>query len=219
MIIAGLVGEAIIIVFVATGTKEKALSVIFTLLIALGVWLEEIGGGAIEAREKAENALRLAELAARAEEARLETERLRSQFGWRMLSDEEGATLIAGLSKFSGQVRISCASGDVESSVYAMQFARAFQLAGWKAGLMAGATATPFLGIRVPLASDAAAESFGALQAALTTAGIEFENGPEPTFGMAVGSSPDLQNPAYLYIGPKMVPWAKAGPEFIKTKK
>jgi hypothetical protein len=77
MIIAGLIGEAATIVFVPSGGVEKTLSVIFTLVIALGVWLEEVGAEVIETSEKSSNELKLAELTAGAAEAELETERLR----------------------------------------------------------------------------------------------------------------------------------------------
>lgn len=69
LIIAGLLGEAAVIIFVPSGDLEKTSSVICTLVIALGVWMEEIGAEALEVRERTDAELKLAELNARAAEA------------------------------------------------------------------------------------------------------------------------------------------------------
>jgi hypothetical protein len=47
MIIWGLVAEAIVIVFVPSGSLEKGLSVFCTLIIAGGVWVEHVGAEAL----------------------------------------------------------------------------------------------------------------------------------------------------------------------------
>jgi hypothetical protein len=47
LIILGLVAEAAAIIFVPSGSVEKSLSVTFTLVIALGVWVEHIGAESI----------------------------------------------------------------------------------------------------------------------------------------------------------------------------
>lgn len=47
LIILGLVAEAAVIIFVPSGSVEKSLSVTFTLVIALGVWVEHIGAESI----------------------------------------------------------------------------------------------------------------------------------------------------------------------------
>lgn len=65
MIVGGLIGEAATIIFVPPGSFEKSLSVAFTLIIAAGVWIEEVGGEASEAKSEHE----VAELSARAAEA------------------------------------------------------------------------------------------------------------------------------------------------------
>jgi hypothetical protein len=49
MIIAGLIGDAGIIAFIPSGTIEKILSALSSLVIALGVWVEEVGADAINA--------------------------------------------------------------------------------------------------------------------------------------------------------------------------
>jgi len=51
-IIFGLVAEAVVIVFVPSGSLEKALSVVCTLVIASGVWIEEIGDRAIATQSR-----------------------------------------------------------------------------------------------------------------------------------------------------------------------
>lgn len=60
MIIAGLIGDAIIIAFVPSGTVEKVLSAVSSLIIAAGVLIEEIGSKAADApRELDENDAKL----------------------------------------------------------------------------------------------------------------------------------------------------------------
>ena len=46
LLIAGLVGEAIVILSIPSGFLEKGLNAFFTLMIAVGVWMEEVGGNA-----------------------------------------------------------------------------------------------------------------------------------------------------------------------------
>jgi uncharacterized membrane protein len=43
LIIIGLIGEAAVIIFVTFGKWEKVLTSIFTVMIAIGVWLEKVG--------------------------------------------------------------------------------------------------------------------------------------------------------------------------------
>ena len=54
LLIFGLVAEAAIIVTLPSGRLEKRLSVLFTLTITAGVWIEEIGANAIDAAKDAE---------------------------------------------------------------------------------------------------------------------------------------------------------------------
>lgn len=141
LIIAGLIGEAVTIIFVAPGTREKTLSVIFTLLIAFGVWLEEVGAEAIEAHEKHEAQLILGELNARTAEAernsleaqvQLEKERaerlkLEARIAPRRLSEEQRATLLEWLAPFKGRkIRIESYAVDPEGEVFAEQIMAAF---------------------------------------------------------------------------------------------
>lgn len=46
LLIAGLLGEAVVIVLVPSGLGEKLLSAFFTLMIAVGVWFEQVGADA-----------------------------------------------------------------------------------------------------------------------------------------------------------------------------
>ena len=49
LIIVGLVAEAVVVFFVPSGRSEKLLSISFTLVIALGVWVEHVGTEALSA--------------------------------------------------------------------------------------------------------------------------------------------------------------------------
>jgi hypothetical protein len=93
MIIGGLIGEAATIFFVPSGGIEKTLSVIFTLVIALGVWLEEVAGESIEAKEKAATDLKLAELNARAAVAKA------AEAGGDIRSGDPISALVSALTK------------------------------------------------------------------------------------------------------------------------
>jgi hypothetical protein len=48
-IVAGLIAEAVAIVAIPSGSNEKLVSVICTVVIALGVWVEHVGSAALEA--------------------------------------------------------------------------------------------------------------------------------------------------------------------------
>src|SRR5262249_38284381 len=52
MIIGGLVAEAIVIVAVPSGKREKTLSVIFLLTIDAGVWLEHAANSVLQAEHE-----------------------------------------------------------------------------------------------------------------------------------------------------------------------
>jgi hypothetical protein len=138
MIIAGLIGEAIVIVFVPSGPFEKILSVIFTLIIALGVWVEEVAGEAIEAREKAEADLKIAELNARvaeanqkAQEASLELAKFRSP---RSVTNEKSEEMAAKLRRFSGTpYDMVVSSNDSEISAFLLHIRAILDKAGWTA--------------------------------------------------------------------------------------
>lgn len=69
MVIVGLIGEAAVVLFIPSGALEKTLTITFTLIIALGVWVEEVGSDELENNEKSETDLKLAEFAKRAAEA------------------------------------------------------------------------------------------------------------------------------------------------------
>src|SRR5882672_7707423 len=52
LLVAALIAEAFVIIFVQSGSLEKALSFLCTLLIAAGVWIEEVADHAIAAPRK-----------------------------------------------------------------------------------------------------------------------------------------------------------------------
>jgi hypothetical protein len=51
LLIGGLIAEAIVLVAMEAGLHERLLSALFTIAIAIGVWLEEVGGHAIAVAE------------------------------------------------------------------------------------------------------------------------------------------------------------------------
>jgi len=171
--------------------------------------------------EIAEAKKRSAEANARAAEAALETERLRTQFGWRAISAGEMAILIRALARSIGPVIISFVAGDAESQAYAQQFVFAFRHAGWATSLAACTYAQIVFGLSVPERSDEGAEPSKALRAALREAGIAFDSAPVPNWEASTSWSfkPEIggivrpmprfaEKPALLYIGPKAMPWA-----------
>ena len=211
MIILGLVGDAAVIVFVPSGAGEKILSVICTLVIALGVWVEEVGADAVEAKEKAENDLKLAELKTRASEAERETERLRSQFGWRRLSPEAAKTLASVLRGPAGKVSFICVSGDAESQSFVQQLKRAFHMAGWQSSVISGSYAHVVFGVRAPVSTEIGGDAWSkVIRAAFTAAKVEFDDLPISRWGMATGTWGEA-GAAEVYIGPKPMPWADSG--------
>lgn len=140
MIIAGLIGDAAIIVFVSSGSFEKTLSVISSLVIAFGVWIEEVGSEAAEAKEKADNDLEIAELNARAAEANRAAEeekharlKLEARLQPRSLNQEQW-NLIQGLSGKLLSVNIGYET-DAETRWFAGQIRDAFLSAGISVGM------------------------------------------------------------------------------------
>jgi hypothetical protein len=140
MIIAGLIGEAIAIVLIPSGTFEKTVSVVCTLIIALGVWIEEIGGDAAEARESAETDLKLAELNARAAEAQLETERIKAENlsiqriirPRRLPTGGAFTEKYDELAKFADTLFVVYVVPDFEAQLFARDIWNVLARAGWK---------------------------------------------------------------------------------------
>lgn len=150
----------------------------------------------------------------RAANAELETEKLRKNLSWRRLSKSEKEILLSDLSKACGPVLIVYGMGDFESESYALQFAAIFTLAKWAPVMRAVQFDWLAFGLRAPpLEGDPMNQPAKTLRAALTAAGMEFENDSLPYSGMArtknmTAGRRFAENPAELFVGPKEYPYA-----------
>src|ERR1700674_1657345 len=115
MIIAGLVAEAAVIIAVPSGGLEKTLSVLFTLLIAAGVWIEHVGTAALEAVQQ--------------KEAALSQEQLRKQIGPRRIDSETFLKALEGKPKAPAEIMFSREDG--EAFQLAIQIRNLLREAGW----------------------------------------------------------------------------------------
>jgi hypothetical protein len=153
MIVGGLVGEAATIIFVPPGSFEKSLSVAFTLIIAAGVWIEEVGGEASEAKSEHE----IVELAARAAEANergLQAQLALEQFkAPRTLDTGFDTPLVRGLKEFAG-LRIDIVVNLVSPDAYSLgnSLKEAFRKAGWQTREWDAVGSFPIPGIAVGMA-------------------------------------------------------------------
>lgn len=78
--------------------------------------------------------VRIAEAEKATAEARLETERLRSQLAWRELTHDQTARLISELSAMPGSIVIERQDGDIEAQRLSNQFLYVFAQANWTVG-------------------------------------------------------------------------------------
>jgi hypothetical protein len=200
-------------------------SVIADSLVALGVigeLLFSAKGSRCQTELRRRSDENVVEANARAEEARLKTEELRADFGWRALSAVQMAALTTELRKARGPVVISHPAGDIESSSYASQFVAAFRTAGWSVTIEAATYPLVEFGIRAPALADEAAHTSINLRAALTAADIQFANEPVPSWsGASVTSLGPIEGairmrpqrfsegPAQIYVGPKVMPYGR----------
>lgn len=114
---------------------------------------------------------KMASLNLEASNARLETERLKKELGWRELSPEQQEIIRAGLAKGPMQITLGWTSGDPESAMYARHLANSFLAAGSEISAFA-----PFLllgeeefGLKV---SGSEENEIGILVASLEAAGL-----------------------------------------------
>lgn len=73
-----------------------------------------------------------------------------SQFAWRVLSDDQRATLVSELSATPHIVAIEFPGGDMEAQFFSLQLTRVFQDAGWKVALRSNPSAPLLFGVNVP---------------------------------------------------------------------
>lgn len=73
-----------------------------------------------------------------------------AQFSWRILSDDQHATLVRELSGSPHGVAIEFPGGDMEAQFLSLQLTKVFQEAGWKVALRPIASAPLLFGLNVP---------------------------------------------------------------------
>lgn len=145
---------------------------------------------------------RAAALEKEAEEARLQTEKLKGAVAWRNLPQERANFLQGALSTKEGSVNLRYVDGDPESLFFAIQFSQILSRAGWK---VAPGAVKPnnglFFGVGLPDEKGDAAET---LRKAFTLTGIQFSTEQVPvSIGFNISVIPDAPT---LLIGSRRPP-------------
>jgi hypothetical protein len=191
---------------------EKAGLVLANAAIGIGLAIEyvcirkTVAASATLQRDSDE---RIAAASARAEEARLETERLKSQFAWRNLPVDTMARLAAALREHpQASVAISHWANDPESLNLAMLIGAVFRLVRWPVAFRACSYGGPIIfEIRVPTLAGEDATAAAAIQQAFTAAGVAFTPSEMPSSIMSTGYGQALGGPCgQIYVGPKPMP-------------
>lgn len=135
---------------------------------------------AAAAEERAAHANeRAATLEKSAAEARLETERLKSQVAWRSLSVDQTKVLERELTKAPGTVNLRYIDGDPEALYFAIQIAKLLERAHWQIATGAVKPNGLVFGVVMPQGDNALSKAFtsAAVQFAVTDlldAGVSF---------------------------------------------
>lgn len=212
-VIFGLVLEVGYTIAYAKGQSilEEWGPVLADAFVALGVATEVLY--AARARSKAATIKRrsdekIAAANERAENAQLETARLKAQFSWRGLGTQADK-LQELLLKSPGKVSIEYVEADPDSMSLAKQFVTAIRFSNWTVTSHAGAYGTSLRsGIIVPepdSKSDSAPFTVS-IREALTRAGIEFATDRLPEAYTLTGDMPNVNirgSAARIFIGPK----------------
>jgi hypothetical protein len=148
-------------------------------------------------------------------EAKLETERLKSEIAWRTLTAETVAALKGVLDKNPAHsVIFSYLANDVESQVFVSQFSAVFRSSGWEVcHRVASFLGDIEFGILIPNEENRPdgwrAISFR-VQAVFEAAKIDFSPRlpPEP-FSYTGSNEPIREGAAFVYIGPKGIPLSR----------
>jgi len=212
MIIAGLIGEAIAIVVLPSGGFEKTVSVFCTLIIALGVWVEGVGGNESEATEKAEYEIKLAELKVRADDAnkaaedeRLARLSLEESLAPRRLSADQKNIISASLSSAVPlPIAVVCRLLDFEGKDFAEDLASALEKLKWpisRYGTWTQSDKGLFIAMVEPTALHLAL--IATLSSALTAAGIEHKIIPISARNLGTMMPHFEPNVLYLLVGAK----------------
>jgi|SRR5581483_1503859 len=179
-------------------------------LIALGVIVEIVcARKAVEASDELDRRSneRVAEANARAQEAHLETERLRAMYSWRVIGDEAATKLVSCLRTAPAKVVVEFAANDPDSEHFALQIFNAFRSAQWDAQAQGvTVTGTAFWGLFVPGENDG---SVKVIRDAFRAAGLDFSEEEVPGhricltgLAMQFGVTPK-DGVALVTIGPK----------------
>jgi hypothetical protein len=181
-------------------------------LVFLGVFCELLFGrrashGNSELRSRADE--RLATANARAAQAELRTEQLKSALAWRRLTPEnieKMAGVLAQHGKFC--LRIMFVGDDAESNAFAHDIGRTFSSDGWRVLFMACSfhSEIPF-GMRIPLWELPDLEAVAIVRTAISNAGLEYTGYDLPPPISVITSGQDITGPvADIYLGPKPMP-------------
>jgi hypothetical protein len=129
LIIAGLIGEAALVFSLVETSFEKLLTFLFTLAIAAGVWIENVGSADISSEKDA----RIAEANARTKEAELALARLEERFSRRKITQKDQQFIADKISAFKGQKgQIGCSPIEFESMRLEGGLHAALQMGGWE---------------------------------------------------------------------------------------
>lgn len=156
---------------------------------------------------------RIAMATERAAKTELETQRLKTEFAWRQLPEEQEMLLRHELRELRGaSVMIWHFINDPESQNFAEDIAAIFRLAGWQTSMHPAMFEGNFaFEIRVPLAAGEDGGAASTIKKAFTNAGIDFLplNIPEVLYGTApLPDAPLGPLTARLYVGPKPKPFS-----------
>jgi hypothetical protein len=112
------------------------LAFLITLSSSLAIEYFAIGRAIVATGEaNTESEEKVAEANARAEEAKLETERLKAQFAWRQISREQEQILRHTLEEQGSSVLSWVFMEDVETNNFALDLRAIFRLSGWRVSL------------------------------------------------------------------------------------
>ena len=220
IVILGLFVEVVLAVEFSHGETflEIWSPVVADILVALGVFGEiffarkaksiseklqrESDDRVAKATERAADANKLAD------EARLETERLKAQFAWRLISPIQEQILRHSLEKLKGSsVHILVFMQDAEANNFALDIRSIFKLSGWRVSLtFAGFTGNFAYGLRVPMGSDDTKETSAIIRKAFEDASLDTEplSIPDPFVESDADENDAVLPWAEIYVGPKL---------------
>ena len=164
---------------------------------------EAKAGVAVATENAAKANERAASLERDAAQAKLETERLKSQLAWRSLPQNLENLFSNALSNHAGKVNIQHVANDTEAQYFAIQLANIFGRAGWEVGLSSvSMSGVAIFGIWVP---DTKSPSTQTVRNALGAIGIGFSTQALPVGGAGFSSGSTIADAPILFIGSKPI--------------